>query len=54
MAELIAQPRIRMAAGNKPKQIVEYVERLNSGVLSIARMVGPLGWSEPGPMCCKR
>lgn len=50
MAELIAQPRIIMAAGNKPKQIEEYVGRLNSGdeALSIARMVSPPGWSEPG------
>lgn len=50
MADLIAQPRIIMAAGNKPKQIAEYVGRLNSGdeALSIARMVSPSGWSEPG------
>jgi hypothetical protein len=50
MADLIAQPRIIMAAGNKPKQIAEYVGRLNSGTetLSIARMVSPSGWSEPG------
>jgi quercetin dioxygenase-like cupin family protein len=50
MAQLIAQPRIIMAAGTKPKQIAEYVGRLNSGdeVLSIARMVSPSGWSEPG------
>lgn len=50
MAELIAQPRIIMAAGNKPKQIEEYIGRLNSGekALSIARMVSPSGWSEPG------
>ena len=50
MADLIAQPRIIMAAGNKPRQIAEYVGRLNSGTeaLSIARMVSPSGWSEPG------
>ena len=50
MADLTAQPRIIMAAGNKPKQIAEYVGRLNSGTqtLSIARMVSPSGWSEPG------
>jgi hypothetical protein len=50
MAELIAQPRIIMAAGNKPKQIEEYVGRSNSGdkALSIARMISPSGWSEPG------
>jgi mannose-6-phosphate isomerase-like protein (cupin superfamily) len=50
MAELIAQPRIVMASGNKPKQIAEYVGRLNSGTeaLSIARMMSPSGWSELG------
>ena len=50
MADLIAQPRILMAAGNKPKQIAEYIGRLNSGeqALSIARMASPAGWSEPG------
>jgi quercetin dioxygenase-like cupin family protein len=50
MAELIAQPRIIMAAGNKRKLIAEYVGRLNSGTeaLSIARMESPSGWSEPG------
>jgi len=39
-----------MAAGNKPKQIAEYVGRLNSATeaISIARMVSPSGWSEPG------
>jgi YgiT-type zinc finger domain-containing protein len=50
MADLITQPRFIMAAGNKPKQIAEYVGRVNSGTeaLSIARMVSPSGWSEPG------
>ncbi len=50
MADLIAQPRIVMAAGNKPKQIAEYIGRLNSGTeaLSIARMASPSGWNEPG------
>jgi hypothetical protein len=50
MAELIAQPRIILAAGNKRKQIAEYVGRFNSGVeaLSIARMDSPSGWNEPG------
>ena len=50
MADLIAQPRIIMAAGNKPKQIAEYVGRVNSGTetLSIAHMVSPSGWRESG------
>ena len=49
MADLIAQPRIIMAAGNKPKQIAEYVGRVNSGTetLSIAHMFSPSGWREP-------
>jgi mannose-6-phosphate isomerase-like protein (cupin superfamily) len=38
------------AAGNPPKQIAEYVGRVNTGSdgLSIARMVSPGGWQEPG------
>src|SRR5258705_13504634 len=38
------------AAGNKPKQIDEYVGRVNSLTegLSIARMESPEGWVEPG------
>lgn len=38
------------AAGNPPKRIAEYVGRLNTGnaALSIARMVSPGGWQEPG------
>jgi len=49
MAELIAEPSIITAAGNKRKLIAEYVGRLNSGIeaLSIARMDSPSGWSEP-------
>lgn len=46
----IAQPKIIEAAGNKPKRIEEYVGRVNSGTeaLSVARMVSPGGWVEPG------
>ncbi|HEY4364494.1 MAG TPA: cupin [Bryobacteraceae bacterium] len=38
------------AAGHPPKQIAEYVGRLNSGsgAISIARMKSPGGWQEPG------
>jgi ethanolamine utilization protein EutQ (cupin superfamily) len=50
MVNLIQQPTIVMAAGNKPKEIAEYVGRLNSATesLSIAHMKSPPGWSEPG------
>ena len=39
-----------MAAGNKPKRIEEYVGRVNSGhtAISVARMISPSGWLEPG------
>jgi mannose-6-phosphate isomerase-like protein (cupin superfamily) len=38
------------AAGNKPKRIEEFVGRVNSEheAVSIARMVSPEGWVEPG------
>ena len=47
---LIETPTMIVAAGNPPKQIAEYVGRLNTGTaaLSIARMVSPGGWEEPG------
>jgi mannose-6-phosphate isomerase-like protein (cupin superfamily) len=50
MPTLIAQPTIIQAAGNKPKRIEEFAGRVNSGhaALSIARMVSPEGWLEPG------
>jgi mannose-6-phosphate isomerase-like protein (cupin superfamily) len=50
MVNLIQQPTIVMAAGNKRKEIAEYVGRLNSATesLSIAHMRSPAGWSEPG------
>ena len=50
MATLIQQPIIIRAAGNKHKEIAEYVGRLNSATeaLSIAHMKSPAGWSEPG------
>src|SRR5258708_21910259 len=50
MAHLIQQPTIVVAAGNKRKEIAEYVGRLNSATnnLSIAHMKSPAGWSEPG------
>ena len=50
MPKLIAEPSIIIAAGNKPKRIEEYVGRVNSGdgSVSVARMISPGGWQEPG------
>ncbi len=50
MPRLIAQPAVIQAAGNKPKRIEEYAGRVNSGHagVSVARMVSPQGWEEPG------
>lgn len=50
MAKLIEAPTILRAAGNLPKQIEEFVGRVNTGTAqaSIARMSSPQGWEEPG------
>ena len=50
MAKLIENPAIVEAAGVPPKRIEEYVGRVNSENknVSIARMVSPGGWVEPG------
>jgi quercetin dioxygenase-like cupin family protein len=50
MPQLISSPTIIKPAGNKPKIIEEYVGRVNTGheTTSVARMVGPEGWLEPG------
>ncbi len=50
MPQLIAAPAVIEAAGNKPKRIEEYAGRVNSGhhAVSVARMVSPAGWEEPG------
>jgi mannose-6-phosphate isomerase-like protein (cupin superfamily) len=50
MPRIIQSPTIIQAAGNKPKRIEEYVGRVNSNHLevSVARMVSPEGWIEPG------
>ena len=50
MPRLIEQPTVIQAAGNKPKRIEEYAGRVNSGHagVSVARMVSPEGWEEPG------
>lgn len=50
MPRIIESPTIIEAAGNKPKRIEEYAGRVNSGhsEVSVARMVSPSGWVEPG------
>ena len=50
MPTLISQPTVIQSAGNKPKQIQEFAGRVNSGheAVSVARMVSPGGWVEPG------
>jgi len=50
MPTLIAAPAVVAAAGTKPKRIEEFAGRINSGHadVSVARMVSPSGWHEPG------
>jgi quercetin dioxygenase-like cupin family protein len=49
MLTFIEQPKVVMAAGNKPKRIEEFAGRVSSGQenVSVARMVSPGGWEEP-------
>ncbi len=50
MPQLIKAPTRIQAHGQPPKVIEEFIGRANSGTesASIARMVSPPGWSEPG------
>lgn len=50
MARLIENPTVIRAAGEPPKQIEEFIGRVNSqtDAVSIARMKSPEGWAEPG------
>lgn len=50
MPRLIPVPTVVPSAGTRPKRIEEYVGRLNTAnaAVSIARMVSPAGWVEPG------
>ena len=50
MPTLIPSPTLIQAAGSKPKRIEEYAGRVNTGhaAVSVARMVSPEGWEEPG------
>lgn len=50
MPQLISQPTIIPGEGTKPKRIEEYIGRVNTETssVSIARMISPSGWVEPG------
>ena len=50
MPRHIPQPTVIAAAGTPPKRIEEFVGRVNTGDTegSIARMISPEGWTEPG------
>ncbi len=50
MPRLIEQPTVISSAGNMPKRIEEFAGRVNTGEgdISVARMVSPHGWVEPG------
>ena len=50
MPTLIASPTVVKAAGTRPKKIEEYAGLVNTGhsQVSVARMVSPAGWQEPG------
>jgi mannose-6-phosphate isomerase-like protein (cupin superfamily) len=50
MPTRIEAPTVVAAAGTRPKRIEEFAGRVSSGheALSVARMVSPEGWVEPG------
>jgi len=50
MPRLIDKPTVIDCVGSKPKQIQEFAGRVNSGhsAVSVARMISPSGWEEPG------
>jgi mannose-6-phosphate isomerase-like protein (cupin superfamily) len=50
MPKLIEKPTVIDCVGTKPKQIQEFAGRVNSGHagVSVARMISPEGWEEPG------
>ncbi|MGO9110098.1 MAG: cupin domain-containing protein [Thermoguttaceae bacterium] len=50
MPQFIPEPKRIEAVGTPPKTIEEFVGLVNTATpaLSVARMVSPAGWSEPG------
>jgi mannose-6-phosphate isomerase-like protein (cupin superfamily) len=50
MPTLIDKPASVVAAGDPPKQIAEFFGRVatHEAAASVARMVSPAGWKEPG------
>jgi len=50
MPRLIEKPTVIDCVGTKPKQIQEFAGHVNSGhkTVSVARMISPSGWEEPG------
>jgi mannose-6-phosphate isomerase-like protein (cupin superfamily) len=50
MPRIIEAPTRIQAVGQPPKTIEEYIGRVNSQTeaVSVARMISPSGWSEPG------
>jgi len=50
MATVYRTSTVVGAAGSPPKKIEEYIGRVNSktAAVSIARMISPPGWEEPG------
>jgi mannose-6-phosphate isomerase-like protein (cupin superfamily) len=50
MARIISQTTVIPAAGQPSKIIEEFIGGVNSGTsaVSVARMISPSGWSEPG------
>ncbi len=50
MAKVIPIAKRIPAQGHPPKQIEEFIGLVNSGTddVSIARMISPQGWTEPG------
>lgn len=50
MPKHVEEPTRIEAQGTRPKEILEFIGRLNTGTeaVSVARMSSPPGWEEPG------